>query len=135
MTRRTAYCFDGFFFFSSRRRHTRCSRDWSSDVCSSDLASNQVQCSAGSLISAPSCTNQTSCTTLYLIRRRYSGRRCREALRFLQSEFVSMGEKTNVRRQKTEAPARAESAARRHEVFGEHAGAADPHLGRIHSST
>src|SRR3989442_2022488 len=27
-----------FFFFSSRRRHTRCGRDWSSDVCSSDLA-------------------------------------------------------------------------------------------------
>src|SRR5205809_7747251 len=27
------------FFFSSRRRHTRCSRDWSSDVCSSDLTS------------------------------------------------------------------------------------------------
>src|SRR2546429_6014121 len=25
------------FLFSSRRRHTRCSRDWSSDVCSSDL--------------------------------------------------------------------------------------------------
>src|SRR2546422_4157871 len=30
-------CFSFFFFFSSRRRHTRCSRDWSSDVCSSDL--------------------------------------------------------------------------------------------------
>src|SRR5438874_9550027 len=28
---------DGFFFFSSRRRHTRSLRDWSSDVCSSDL--------------------------------------------------------------------------------------------------
>src|SRR5216684_5061903 len=28
---------DFCFFFSSRRRHTRCSRDWSSDVCSSDL--------------------------------------------------------------------------------------------------
>src|SRR5262245_64894862 len=27
-----------FFFFSSRRRHTRCLSDWSSDVCSSDLA-------------------------------------------------------------------------------------------------
>src|SRR5690606_40642447 len=27
------------FFFSSRRRHTRFSRDWSSDVCSSDLSS------------------------------------------------------------------------------------------------
>src|SRR5690625_6521755 len=26
------------FFFSSRRRHTRWPRDWSSDVCSSDLA-------------------------------------------------------------------------------------------------
>src|SRR5438128_4093253 len=26
------------FFFSSRRRHTICYRDWSSDVCSSDLA-------------------------------------------------------------------------------------------------
>src|SRR2546429_3607859 len=30
-------CMYSFFFFSSRRRHTRCSRDWSSDVCSSDL--------------------------------------------------------------------------------------------------
>src|SRR3712207_1460462 len=29
--------FDCFFFFSSRRRHTRYWRDWSSDVCSSDL--------------------------------------------------------------------------------------------------
>src|SRR5690606_9480633 len=28
------------FFFSSRRRHTRFSRDWSSDVCSSDLGYN-----------------------------------------------------------------------------------------------
>src|SRR2546429_8368967 len=32
-------CVVSFFFFSSRRRHTRCSRDWSSDVCSSDLTS------------------------------------------------------------------------------------------------
>src|SRR2546421_8227581 len=30
-------CCDVFFFFSSRRRHTRSDRDWSSDVCSSDL--------------------------------------------------------------------------------------------------
>src|SRR5699024_11305887 len=28
---------DHVFFFSSRRRHTRSKRDWSSDVCSSDL--------------------------------------------------------------------------------------------------
>src|SRR6266498_5255678 len=31
---RSLFC---LFFFSSRRRHTRCGRDWSSDVCSSDL--------------------------------------------------------------------------------------------------
>src|SRR3712207_7769493 len=30
-------CLYFFFFFSSRRRHTRYWRDWSSDVCSSDL--------------------------------------------------------------------------------------------------
>src|SRR5207247_8237913 len=29
--------FFGFFFFSSRRQHTRSTRDWSSDECSSDL--------------------------------------------------------------------------------------------------
>src|SRR5690606_17265932 len=31
------------FFFSSRRRHTRFSRDWSSDVCSSDLESASIE--------------------------------------------------------------------------------------------
>src|SRR5699024_11740637 len=34
------------FFFSSRRRHTRSKRDWSSDVCSSDLP---PACKAGAL--------------------------------------------------------------------------------------
>src|SRR2546429_312187 len=32
-----------YFFFSSRRRHTRCSRDWSSDVCSSDLTGDRFR--------------------------------------------------------------------------------------------
>src|SRR5690606_40020595 len=31
------------FLFSSRRRHTRFSRDWSSDVCSSDLAVIEIK--------------------------------------------------------------------------------------------
>src|SRR6266481_6371061 len=31
-----------YFFFSSRRRHTRWNCDWSSDVCSSDLEGRQV---------------------------------------------------------------------------------------------
>src|SRR5207245_7014675 len=35
-------CLCFFFFFSSRRRHTRCYRDWSSDVCSSDLGSTWI---------------------------------------------------------------------------------------------
>src|SRR5690349_23708965 len=35
-------CFVFFFFFSSRRRHTRSLRDWSSDVCSSDLPDIQT---------------------------------------------------------------------------------------------
>src|SRR5690606_1920688 len=34
--------FSVVFFFSSRRRHTRFSRDWSSDVCSSDLARSYI---------------------------------------------------------------------------------------------
>src|SRR5436309_12283945 len=44
-----------FFFFSSRRRHTRFSRDWSSDVCSSDLqvlANSLLYFLAGSVGSA-----------------------------------------------------------------------------------
>src|SRR6266480_2850269 len=38
--------FDVFFFFSSRRRHTRLTCDWSSDVCSSDLAHVSQLCDA-----------------------------------------------------------------------------------------
>src|SRR3989442_3501252 len=42
---RVKYCLVAIlFFFSSRRRHTRCGRDWSSDVCSSDL---NLHCRAG----------------------------------------------------------------------------------------
>src|SRR5699024_11409056 len=33
-----------YFFFSSRRRHTRSKRDWSSDVCSSDLKASGPGC-------------------------------------------------------------------------------------------
>src|SRR5699024_6493748 len=44
-------CSEIYFFFSSRRRHTRSKRDWSSDVCSSDLISNGLIGLAGGLIS------------------------------------------------------------------------------------
>src|SRR5699024_11463973 len=35
------------FFFSSRRRHTRSNRDWSSDVCSSDLRALRARLAGG----------------------------------------------------------------------------------------
>src|SRR5690606_39641432 len=41
LQRTVSYYF--LFFFSSRRRHTRFSRDWSSDVCSSDLDFRKAQ--------------------------------------------------------------------------------------------
>src|SRR5690606_40723680 len=41
-----------FFFFASRRRHTRFSRDWSSDVCSSDLGAVGAASAAGHELSA-----------------------------------------------------------------------------------
>src|SRR6266852_9400165 len=45
------------FFFSSRRRHTRCYRDWSSDVCSSDLSGWRCRssCSSPSWKRTPCC--------------------------------------------------------------------------------
>src|SRR2546429_5048513 len=54
-----------FFFFSSRRRHTRCSRDWSSDVCSSDLPCRLSPCplalaDANSSAESPWCCDQRS---------------------------------------------------------------------------
>src|SRR5439155_2137240 len=41
-----------FFFFSSRRRHTRWPRDWSSDVCSSDLSYGEATVAYTSLTRA-----------------------------------------------------------------------------------
>src|SRR5256886_6325764 len=41
-----------FFFFSSRRRHTRFDCDWSSDVCSSDLAAAARHALAPELVEA-----------------------------------------------------------------------------------
>src|SRR2546430_8778762 len=42
-------CVDVFFFFSSRRRHTRFDCDWSSDVCSSDLTRQEAVLALGTL--------------------------------------------------------------------------------------
>src|SRR5690606_40098927 len=59
------------FFFSSRRRHTRFSRDWSSDVCSSDLwqkrSMHATTSSAGRPVNAAmafGCMSTTPCRSL-----------------------------------------------------------------------
>src|SRR6266511_4163707 len=49
-----------FFFFSSRRRHTRFSRDWSSDVCSSDLGKRLPRRTAKSVDDYGAHVNETS---------------------------------------------------------------------------
>src|SRR5205807_5356794 len=48
-------CF--FFFFSSRRRHTRLQGDWSSDVCSSDLAGVRAFCDANAISLIEDCAH------------------------------------------------------------------------------
>src|SRR5690606_39924142 len=56
-----------FFLFSSRRRHTRFSRDWSSDVCSSDLkktATKRARKSAVKKSTAKSSANSAATTSL-----------------------------------------------------------------------
>src|SRR2546429_6232942 len=54
------------FFFSSRSRHTRCSRDWSSDVCSSDLVSggpNALQLEVQHTLGAAASTGEWALTS------------------------------------------------------------------------
>src|SRR6478672_12176996 len=58
------------FFFSSRRRHTRSDRDWSSDVCSSDLDSDQ---SSGLPPTETDCYTPSSGTSLYVEIKRNHG--------------------------------------------------------------
>src|SRR2546422_6530023 len=53
------------FFFSSRRRHTRCSRDWSSDVCSSDLGAINVWAHSDGTGNTETMSNVTASVYLY----------------------------------------------------------------------
>src|SRR5690349_24046351 len=48
-----------FFFFSSRRRHTRSLRDWSSDVCSSDLGGYSTILDEGAALTQRNSVNFT----------------------------------------------------------------------------
>src|SRR5690554_7151544 len=93
------------FFFSSRRRHTRCGRDWSSDVCSSDLEQMRAVIRRGSRsherILRPSVASRAepSSTNMTWLRLEYVteiGRAsCRERVE-ISVVAVSLKEKKNV---------------------------------------
>ena len=59
------YC---FFFFSSRRRHTRLQGDWSSDVCSSDLGQTEIFLKNGSISPTP----WGACVKMSVVFRRFA---------------------------------------------------------------
>src|SRR5690606_41037332 len=67
------------FFFSSRRRHTRFSRDWSSDVCSSDLSAD-----ASDAPCRPPGSRGTAAAPRRRYRHRYSPGKPRSASRLLR---------------------------------------------------
>src|SRR5690625_5324022 len=72
------------FFFSSRRRHTRWPRDWSSDVCSSDLAlvvTRQCPCGSEGTWLCPGCAAQLAAAPLRV-------ESCCEALQHLSAARV-----------------------------------------------
>src|SRR5699024_11680117 len=78
----------GLFFFSSRRRHTRSKRDWSSDVCSSDLRSplrtkaNRLASSRlGANTSSPMLSQSGSCTKTLKDLSKIGRASCRERCR------------------------------------------------------
>src|SRR5690606_39701681 len=64
-----------FFFFSSRRRHTRFSRDWSSDVCSSDLfqfrSSIQLAAAYGLAVTGTMTITGLMITAIFFLRSQY----------------------------------------------------------------
>src|SRR2546422_2313466 len=62
------WCLYVIFFFSSRRRHTRCSRDWGSDVCSSDLSKDKESFGKGRIegVFAPETAAHASGTSALL---------------------------------------------------------------------
>src|SRR5207249_5282356 len=72
------------FFFSSRRRHTRSKRDWSSDVCSSDLDGNKAHNSAGAgilvdAVAANEMLENATVRDLHVVRTKGAGIRIRSS--------------------------------------------------------
>src|SRR5216683_5422997 len=75
-----------FFFFSSRRRHTRSDRDWSSDVCSSDLRLQALEADASTWVRSRSCRLSTSASAVLQLR---AGPPCLAAVLFRRFGHLS----------------------------------------------
>src|SRR5438874_13811189 len=85
------------FFFSSRRRHTRSLRDWSSDVCSSDLECSMVSTATVSPESTLSLGGSLGSSQPHWVVSRVAGRQigrasCRERVKIA---FAADSGKTN----------------------------------------
>src|SRR5699024_12113610 len=74
-----------FFFFSSRRRHTRSKRDWSSDVCSSDLASISYLPESVSMLPLKQDEESSSANTIACL----IGKKSNQALNQLLIEYIN----------------------------------------------
>ena len=66
-----------WLFFSTRRRHTRCSRDWSSAVCSSDLTPTTTTTTTTPTTTTTTTTTLTTTTTTTRSEERRGGKECR----------------------------------------------------------
>src|SRR3989442_871644 len=86
------------FFFSSRRRHTRCGRDWSSDVCSSDLGFSDAKTTSSVPDSIPTRIERSRCWNLAAV----TGIDCSIKVGFKDREFLSVAfvENQNAKRHK-----------------------------------
>src|SRR5206468_9980949 len=91
------------FFFSSRRRHTRSDRDWSSEVCSSDLATDRrVVASGGNRVTesaqTPAAPDERPIVSLRDVRRDYAlGAERVHALQGVRSEERRVGKEGGAR--------------------------------------
>src|SRR5437764_15230485 len=91
-----------FFFFSSRRRHTRYIGDWSSDVCSSDLAAARLR-----VVSSLSCV---SCAGLALWAGAARGRSGTASSTATMANRISMALTSTLEPTPADAPSRSSDA-------------------------
>src|SRR3712207_9380976 len=94
-------------FFSSRRRHTVCWRDWSSGVCSSDLGGPGVGAEEGEQLAvdgihdgSSACSHETSVQAVSIDASRRDRRVARDRKSVVQGKSVDPGGRSNIKKKK-----------------------------------